>query len=584
MYGIWHGNEIFNLFTVTRKDKKATIIATKSPLSLSSLSPIKVAKATKASQLLSPFGIAMRVPSSSPHPNPKLTPNLPPNTNTNNTTFTYEPTSVLDLCRSPSPEKNPNIPKPEPEQNQDLDDHVLPNLDWWDSIMKDLALPEDSATPLLKPTNIDSDNNCIPDFPPPHDPSFDHPQDFTTTLSEIYSNQNLAYNYTLDHHSANDFNHHHHHHNSNNNNNWDFIEELIRAADCFDSSQLQLAQAILERLNQRLRSPIGKPLHRAAFHFKDAMQSLLAGSGSNRLSSMAEIVQTIRTFKAFSGISPIPMFSIFTTNQALLETLHGSSFVHIVDFEIGLGIQYASLMKEIAEKATGNSPLLRITAIVPEEYAVESRLIRENLNQFANDLGIRVQVDFVPLRTFETVSFKAVRFVDGEKIAVLLSPAIFCRLSAAGGNAAAFLADVRRLSPNVVVFVDCEGWTEAAAAASFRRGVVNCLEFYSMMLESLDASVAAGGGNDWVRRIETFLLRPKIFAAVEGAVRRSPPWREAFYSAGMRPVQLSQFADFQAECLLAKVQIRGFHVAKRQAELVLFWHQRAMVATSAWRC
>ena len=80
------------------------------------------------------------------------------------------------------------------------------------------------------------------------------------------------------------------------------------------------------------------------------------------------------------------------------------------------------------------------------------------------------------------------------------------------------------------------------------------------------------------------LLRPKIFAAMEGAGRRTPPWREAFYGAGMRPFQLSQFADFQAECLLAKVQIRGFHVAKRQAELVLLWHERAMVATSAWRC
>ncbi|TKY55801.1 Scarecrow protein 15 [Spatholobus suberectus] len=534
----------------------------------------------------------MRVPPS-PQPNHSSTPNLvlhtlPNIANTNNPTFTYEPTSVLDLCRSPSPEKKPAVPKPEPQDhhnnNLDLDDHVLPNLDWWESIMKDLALPEDSPTPLLKTNN--NINPCIPDFPPSHDPPFDHPADFTS-LSEIYSNQNLPYNnYTTDtlDHSFHDLNHHHHH-----NNNWDFIEELIRAADCFDSSHFQLAQAMLERLNQRLiRSPVGKPLHRAAFHFKDALQSILSGSnrtGSNRLSSMAEIVQTIKTFKAFSGISPIPMFSIFTTNQALLEALNGSSFVHVIDFEIGLGIQYASLMKEIAEKAAGASPHLRITAVVPEEYAVESRLVRENLNQFAHDLGIQVQVDFVPLRTFETVSFKAVRFLDGERIAVLLTPAIFCRLGAAGGGGvASFLADVRRTAPGVVLFVDGEGWSEAAAAASFRRGVVSSLEFYSMMLESLDAAVAAGGGGEWVRRIEMLLLRPKMFAAVEGARRRTPPWREAFYGAGMRPVQLSQFADYQAECLLAKVQIRGFHVDKRHAELVLCWHERTMVATSAWRC
>ncbi|XP_058766364.1 scarecrow-like protein 15 [Vicia villosa] len=554
----------------------------------------------------------MRVPppavSSSSSSSPKLitttqntlltTPNPTTTTTTTTTTLCYEPRSVLELCRSPSPEKKPTQQQLQEQEHLEVEeDHAsLPNLDWWDSIMKDLGLQDDSSTPiipLLKNTNNTHENStptpCIPEiYPNPSQDQFDQTQDFTS-LSDIYSNnQNLPYNYpntntNLDH-LLHDFNNNQHN-NNNNNSNWDFIEELIRAADCFDNNHLQLAQAILERLNQRLRSPSGKPLHRAAFHFKDALQSLLSGSNRTnppRLSSMVEIVQTIRTFKAFSGISPIPMFSIFTTNQALLEALHGSSFMHVVDFEIGLGIQYASLMKEIAEKAVNGSPLLRITAVVPEEYAVESRLIRENLNQFAHDLGIRVQVDFVPLRTFETVSFKAVRFVDGEKSAILLTPAIFCRLGSEG--TAAFLSDVRRITPGVVVFVDGEGWTEAAAAASFRRGVVNSLEFYSMMLESLDASVAAGGGGEWTRRIEMLLLRPKIIAAVEAAGRRTTPWREAFYGAGMRPVQLSQFADFQAECLLAKVQIRGFHVAKRQAELVLFWHERAMVATSAWRC
>ncbi|XP_061342361.1 scarecrow-like protein 15 [Gastrolobium bilobum] len=518
----------------------------------------------------------MRVPvSSSPQANPKpnnatrtiaLHSHTPPNLNN-----TYEPTSVLDLCRSPTtvPPENPTHHTRDRECVEVLDDHVLHDLDW-DSIMKDLSFHDESKTTILQPNNINPcDLSVGPDFPP-----FDHAAEFTT-LSDMYSNHNLGnYNLTTLDHSVHDFN------------GFDFIEELIRAADCFDNNQLQLAPVILERLNQRLRSPVGKPLHRAAFYFKEALQSLLSGSNRTpRLSSLVEIVHSIRTFKAFSGISPIPMFSIFTTNQALLEALHvhATTFMHVIDFDIGLGIQYASLMKEIAEKAESckitSPPILRITAVVPEEYAVESTLVRQNLTQFAQELRIQVQVEFVLLRTFETLSFKAVKFLDGEKTAVLLSPAIFRRLV----SAAAFLADVRRVSPSVVVFVDSEGWAEAAAASSFRRGVVSSLEFYSMMLESLDATMVGGAG-EWVRRIEMLLLRPKILAAVEGAGRRVTPWREAFYGAGMRPVQLSQFADFQAECLLAKVQIRGFHVAKRQAELVLFWHERAMVVTSAWHC
>lgn len=453
--------------------------------------------------------------------------------------------------------------------------------------MKDWGLHDDSLANVLKSTGPQS-NPCqpqvphLPEFPHSQELPFDQAPDFS--LADVSVNQNMGCNYN------NSFDHLVHgfsHNFSWQSNGFDLIEELIRAADCFDTNQLQLAQVILERLNQRLRSPVGKPLHRAAFYFKDALQSLLSGSNRTpRLSSLVEIVQSIRTSKAFSEISPIPMFSIFTTNQALLEALHGSSpFMHIIDFDIGLGIQYASLMKEFAEKAESceiNSPVLRITAVETEEYAVESRLIRENLNQFAKDLRIRVQIEFALFRTFETSLMKAVKFMDGEKAAVLLSPAIFRRLGSTK-NIAAFLGDIRRVSPSVVVFVDGEGWADAAAATSFRRSVVNSLEFYSMMLESLDASLVGGGG-EWIRRIEMLLLRPKILAAVEGGFRQALAWRELFYGAGMRAVQLSRFADFQAECLLAKVPIKGFHVAKRQAELVLFWNERAIVSTSAWRC
>ncbi|KAK7307555.1 hypothetical protein VNO77_40733 [Canavalia gladiata] len=545
-----------------------------SPLS-TRVQQLLLSLARQRDQHLSPYQ-AMRVPvPSSPQANPKpihavrsIALHTPSNLN-NNTGLYYEPTSVLDLGRSPSPGSVPEKPTDHSivttnsQECLELDDHALHNLDW-DSIMKDLGLHDDTGTSVLK-TILHSNNNPC-EFTP-----FDHTAEFIDT----YSNQNLAYNYpsnTSLEHLVHEFNYHP--------NGFDFIEELIRAADCFDNNQLHVAQVILERLNQRLRSAAGKPLHRAAFYFKDALHSLLSGSNRTpRLSSLVEIVHSIRTFKAFSGISPIPMFSIFTTNQALLDHA-ASSFMHVIDFDIGLGIQYASLMKEIAEKA--ESPFLRITAVVPEEFAVESTLVRDNLTQFALELGIRFQVEFLLLQTFETLSFRAVKFLDGEKIAVLLSPAIFRRLVSVG-NASAFLADVRRISPSVVVFVDGEGWSEAASSSSFRRGVVNSLEFYSMMLESLDASTAGGGG-EWVRRIEMLQLRPKIMAAVESVGRRMPPWRETFYGAGMRPVQLSQFADFQAECLLAKSQIRGFHVSKRQNELVLFWHDRAMVAMSAWRC
>ncbi|PKI78566.1 hypothetical protein CRG98_001038 [Punica granatum] len=464
----------------------------------------------------------------------------------------YEPTSVLDL-RSPVSSSDLKPPPassdltsttlPQPHHgwgDGDGHHHALQSLDW-DSIMKDLDLHDDVSAPA--PLN------------PPESTHFVSNSSDFAALSDVYGSchQSLAHVPTSNYGSLEL--------GGEVCNNWgfafDFLEELIQVADCVDSGELQPAQ----------------------------------------LSTWPDIVQTIKAYKAFSGISPISMFSHFTANQALLETLDDSPLVHIVDFDIGLGGQYASLMREVAERARGShAPALRVTAVVAEEYAVETRLIRENLAQFAHDLNLRFSIDFVLNRAFDMLSFRAVKFVDGESLAVHLSPGTIFRLGSAG-HVARFLGDLRRLSPKVVVFGDSEPWwglcgSTGGGSGSFRRSFVSCLEHYSTVFESLDAAAGCGGagsgGGDWPRKIETYLMQPRINSAVEAAASASkrgavPPGREVFQAAGMRAVQLSQFADYQAECLLGKVQVRGFHVAKRQAELVLCWHDRALVATSAWR-
>ncbi|KAL9459228.1 hypothetical protein AB3S75_002588 [Citrus x aurantiifolia] len=534
----------------------------------------------------------------------------------------YEPTSVLELRRSPSP-----IPE------WDRDEHMLRTMDW-ESFIKDLGgLDDDCSSDVAAPQlqiqhlhPISTDDDSI-DHQQESDFNFNFSSNFNVPAADDVVSLSSS---TTQYHD--NFPDHHPDAVSNNDNNmivmnnlgggfefdYNYIEELIRAAECLDSNELQGAQMILAHLNHSqnlVGSPplvvaAGKPLQRAAIFFKEALSSLLLSllngltrPTSHLSSSWPEIIQSVRAYKAFTAISPIPMFTHFITTQALLESLfldRGSGsppLIHVIDFDIGFGGQYASFMREIADKAaaarhSNYSTSLRITAVVPDDYVTETRLVKANLVQFARELRIGLHVDFVPARSFEMLSFKAVKLMDGEKLAILLSPTVFRRL---GGNStdnaaavAAFVTDIRRISPNVVVFTDNEAWGDfgsgTTAPFSFRKNFVTSLEYYTMVFESLDAAAAAMNAGDWARKIETHLLRPKIMAAVEVAGRRVAPWREVFSGAGMRPVQLSQFADFLAECLLAKVQVGGFHVAKRQAELVLCWHRWALVATSAWRC
>ncbi|KAI4330342.1 hypothetical protein MLD38_028640 [Melastoma candidum] len=491
------------------------------------------------------------------------------------------------------------------------DDHVLHTLDW-DFIMKDLGLGDNhSNPPPIKPSPAASVSGSPsprhhqyldPVYPPQIQFDQGHlplPPDF-----EVYFDQGLpllpshqyagggagGYTECNGGYGVGGF---------------PTLEDLIQVSDCVDSNNFQLAQAILAPLNPRLSSPAScKPIHRAAFYFKEALNSLLFSPADNRPKpsrsySWPDIIQNIRAYKAFSGVSPVAMFTHFTTNQALLEAVASPSgsaaTFHVVDFDIGFGGQYASLLTEIAERSEScksPTPLVRITAVVEEEFAIESRLIKENLAQYANEMKVRVSIDFVLVHTFETISFKAIKFVDGEVLAVHLSPTIFIRLGSMN-NVSKFMNDIKQTSPAIVVFVDNEPWVgiHEGGPTSFRTNFINCLEYYVTLLESIDAAIGCGSGtvggdrgSDWGRKIEGCLMQPRIEAAVEGAARRAVPlWREVFQGAGLRGVRMSHFSDFQAELLLGRVQVRGFHVGKQQGELVLCWHDRPLVSTSAWR-
>ncbi|CAN7120198.1 unnamed protein product [Brassica rapa subsp. narinosa] len=125
------------------------------------------------------------------------------------------------------------------------------------------------------------------------------------------------------------------------------------------------------------------------------------------------------------------------------------------------------------------------------------------------------QIEFVLMKTFEMLSFKPIRFVDGERSVVLISPAIIRSLN----GIAEFVNNLGIVSPNVVVFVVREGCTDTAGSCSFQREFVSAFEFYTMVMESLDAAAAPPG--DLVKKIvEAFVLRPKILTAVETAADR----------------------------------------------------------------
>ncbi|CAL9049414.1 unnamed protein product [Musa banksii] len=371
------------------------------------------------------------------------------------------------------------------------------------------------------------------------------------------------------------------------------LDLLIGAARCLEANDFATAHVILSRLNHHLPSAGASPLLRAVFLFKEALLALLRPSTAEPLLSAAELVRHIAAHKAFADLSPVPHFATFTATQTVIEALDcGARSIHLIDFDLGLGGQWSSFAQELAGRSRvsrSSPPAVRITAVVAEESG-ETVLAADNLRDFARGLNISLAVNFVRVGGLGTLALSGFRLAgSGEPTAVVLTPAIFRLLgcgAASPDTAAALLRFVRRVCPRVVVFVDTEGGSGGHPPPSLRRTVAAGVEHYATVLESVEAAAAeTGAREDTVRWVERAVMRPRVAAAVGEWAAGLGPWRELFAGAGWSPLPFSEFAESQAEWLVRRTPVGGYHVARREGgALVLSWKGREMASTSAWRC
>ncbi|CAA7393637.1 unnamed protein product [Spirodela intermedia] len=383
-----------------------------------------------------------------------------------------------------------------------------------------------------------------------------------------------------------------------------YLVQLIRAAQAVESNDASHARAILARLTQPLSAAAGggRPVQRVACYFREALQSLLSHEHhtiGETLVSPVEMVHKITAYKAFSDLSPVLHFASFTANQTVLEAMDRSRSIHLIDFDVGLGGQWSSFMHEVAERcraAAAPPPSIRITAVFREE-SLETRLSAENLRDFARGLGLEFSTEFLRVGSMGYSALGALRLAAGDAIAVSLTPASFRLFGNTPETAAQLLRFISRLSPRVAVFVDTEFSCRSSSSAfpglppapqqSFRRCFAAGLENSSAFLDYLDSAAAAVGlGDDQVCRIERFLVKPRVLASLALSLNfgGTPPWREMFEAAGMKPIPFSVFTESQAELLTRRSPVAGFQVERRDWSMVLGWRGKDLASTSAWRC
>lgn len=166
------------------------------------------------------------------------------------------------------------------------------------------------------------------------------------------------------------------------------LHHLLRAyGEAMENGHQGLTEVIAKRIIEKI-DPLGEPLERVAFNLFQSTEN--QGDYLRQQSSK----NFEAAFKAFYQWYPYGRFAHFTANSAILEALPSEvDTVHIVDFDMGEGIQWPPLMEAISQR--GKS--LRLTSIKSVDSQWNFGETKKRLYEHARSLGLLLKIEEMEL-------------------------------------------------------------------------------------------------------------------------------------------------------------------------------------------
>ncbi len=386
------------------------------------------------------------------------------------------------------------------------------------------------------------------------------------------------------------------------------VHLLLAAAEALGVNKSRdLAGVILVRLKELVSTTDGTNMIRLAAYFTEALQGLLEGAVGvhnskhhhhhainnehHPLHQTQTQTQTdvLTAFQLLQDMSPYVKFGHFTANQAILEAVAHDKRVHIVDYDIMEGIQWASLMQALVSRKDGPpAPHLRITAITRGGSGRRSiGTVQETgrrLIAFAASIDQPFSFHQCRLDSDETFQPSVLKLVRGEALVVncmLNLPHFNFR---APDSVASFLSGAKSLNPRIVTLVEEE--LGPIGKGEFIDRFLDTLHHYSAVYDSLEAGFPMQ--NRARALVERVFLGPRISGSLARIYRarekqeENSSWGDWLSTVGLKPVTISFANHCQAKLLLGLFN-NGYRVEElANNKLVLGWKSRRLLAASVW--
>ncbi len=371
------------------------------------------------------------------------------------------------------------------------------------------------------------------------------------------------------------------------------VHLLLECAEAMDGGH-SIVGAILRQLRD-LSSPYGDPMQRVAAYFCDALMCRLAKLNGEVDASVSlghvedSMEMSLVANLALNEACPYSKFAHLTANQAILEAVGDATHVHIIDFGIMQGVQWAALLQAVAARPGGKPlPKIRITGISTPKlgYDTPPHLLStgKRLRAFAAFLNIELQ--FCPIvAQLEEVDLGMLHVDPTEKVAVNFMLQLYKLLGNVSNSLQPLLHLVNSLKPAVVTLTE---YDVSLNGPAFQPRFVDALHFYCAIFDSLDATMPRDAQDRL--NVESMFLAKEIenIVACEGCECKerhecSEQWCNIMQASGFHNAPLSHYTNSQAQQLLWQY-CDNFRLQPVSGCLSLGWQDRPLITVSAWHC
>lgn len=367
---------------------------------------------------------------------------------------------------------------------------------------------------------------------------------------------------------------------------------LVECATAISEGDKDSALSIIKKLMQVI-SVYGDPMQRLTAYMVEGLVARLGPSAQSLYNTLKWKETPIKSdilsaTRLLYKVCPYIEFGCVAAISTILEALKEEEKVHIIDFEIGEGSQYVTLIYKLAARV-GGPPKLRITAVDDPEPISRSvgdlYMLQEKLKEIAVQVGVHLEFHIIPQKAADVQPYM-LGCRPGEALAVNFAFQLHHMPDESVSTRNPrdqLLRMVKGLSPKVVTVVEREMNTNTAP---FLPRFMEALNYYSAVFESLDVSLERENRDRF--NIEKQCLARDIvnIVACEDAERIeryevAGKWRARMTMAGFTVYPINTSVDNSIRPLF---ESRGnnYRLKAEKGALHLGWLDKVLVVVSAW--